>query len=47
MLGFKSMAYAEVILSGIELVQMMHKQQARFAYNLRPSLKAQFELLAA
>ncbi|MGN8120075.1 DDE-type integrase/transposase/recombinase, partial [Labrys sp. 22185] len=47
MLGFKSMASAEVILSGIELVHMMRKQQARFAYNPRPSLKAQFELLAA
>ncbi|WP_448955887.1 IS6 family transposase [Labrys neptuniae] len=47
MLGFKSMACAEVILSGIELIHMMRKQQARFAYNPRPSLKAQFELLAA
>ncbi|MGN8117491.1 DDE-type integrase/transposase/recombinase, partial [Labrys sp. 22185] len=47
MLGFKSMESAEVILSGIELVHMMRKQQARFAYNPRPSLKAQFELLAA
>lgn len=47
MLGFMSMASAEVILSGIELVHMMRKQQARFAYNPRPSLKAQFELLAA
>jgi putative transposase len=47
MLGFKSMASAEVTLSGIEMVHMMRKQQARFAYNPRPSLKAQFELLAA
>jgi len=46
MLGFKSMASAEIILSGIEMVHMMRKQQARFAYNPRPSLKAQFELLA-
>ena len=46
MLGFKSMASAEIMLSGIELVHMMRKQQARFAYNPRPSLKAQFELLA-
>jgi hypothetical protein len=33
MLGFKSMATAEVILTGIEMVRMMRKQQARFAYN--------------
>jgi hypothetical protein len=30
-----------------QMVQMMRKQQARFAYNPRPSLKAEFELLAA
>jgi putative transposase len=47
MLDFKSMASAEVTFSRIEMVHMMRKQQARFAYNPRPSLKAQFELLAA
>ena len=46
MLGFKSMASAEVILSGIEMVPMMRKQQARFAYNSRPSIAEQFEILA-
>ena len=43
MLGFKSAASAEIILSDIEMVHMMHKQQARFAYNPRPSLAEQFE----
>ncbi|TIU28394.1 MAG: IS6 family transposase, partial [Mesorhizobium sp.] len=33
MLGFKSMASADAVLSGIELVHMMRKRQARFAYN--------------
>jgi Transposase and inactivated derivatives len=47
MLGFKSLASAQTILTGIELVHMMRKQQARFAYNPRPSLREQFELLAA
>jgi putative transposase len=47
MLGFKAMANAKVRLCGIEMVHMMRKQQARFANNPRPSLKAQFELLAA
>lgn len=46
MLGFKSMASAEVILSGIEMVHMMRKRQARFAYNPRPALAEQFEILA-
>ena len=31
MLGCKPMATAEVILTGIEMVHMMRKQQARFA----------------
>ena len=31
MLGFKSQSSAAVILSGIEMVNMMRKQQARFA----------------
>lgn len=47
MLGFKSAASAEIILSGIEMVHMMRKRQARFAYNPRPSLAEQFEILAA
>jgi putative transposase len=47
MLGFKSMANAKVIISGIQMVHMMRKQQARFAYDPRPSLKVQFELLGA
>ncbi|SFU20219.1 Transposase (or an inactivated derivative) [Mesorhizobium sp. YR577] len=47
MLGFKSMASAEVILSGIEMVHMMRKRQARFAYNPCPSIADQFEILAA
>jgi putative transposase len=47
MLGFKSMANAEIILSGIKMVHMMRKRQARFAYNPRPSIAEQFEMLAA
>ena len=35
MLSFKSMASAEVILFGIELVHVMRKLQARFACNPR------------
>ena len=45
MLGFKSAASANVILSDIELVQMMRKRQARFAYNPIPSLAEQFASL--
>jgi putative transposase len=41
------MADAEVILSGIEMVHMMRKRQARFAYSPRPSIAEQFEFLAA
>lgn len=47
MLGFKSMATARIILSGIEMVQMMRKRQARFAFNPAPSLAEQFANLAA
>ncbi|ESX22563.1 hypothetical protein X765_30740 [Mesorhizobium sp. LSHC440B00] len=32
MLGFKSTTTAEIILSSIEMVHMMRKRQARFAY---------------
>ena len=38
MLGFKSMASAEIILSGIEMVHILLKRQARFAYNPMPSI---------
>lgn len=47
MLGFKSPASADIILSGIEMVHMMRKRQARFAYNPCPSIAEQFEILAA
>ena len=47
MLGFKSTASAATILSGIEMVHMMRKRQARYAYNPAPSLAEQFEILAA
>jgi putative transposase len=47
MLGFKSLETAATILSGIELVQMMRKRQARFAFNPNPSLAEQFAILAA
>ncbi|OKO83100.1 DDE-type integrase/transposase/recombinase [Bradyrhizobium sp. AS23.2] len=47
MLGFKSMDSAEIILSGIEMVHMMRKRQARFAYNPCLSIAEQFEILAA
>jgi putative transposase len=47
MLGFKSTASAATILSGIEMVHMMRKRQARYAYNPAPSLVEQFEILAA
>nr|WP_109672738.1 IS6 family transposase [Mesorhizobium loti] len=47
MLGFKSTATACTILSGIEMIHMMRKRQARFAFNPNPSLAEQFEILAA
>ncbi|PSH62618.1 IS6 family transposase [Phyllobacterium brassicacearum] len=47
MLGFKSIIAANIILSGIELVHMMRKRQARFAFNPNPSLAEQFDMLAA
>ena len=47
MLGFQSAAAARVILSGIEMVHMMRKQQAKYACNRQLSLAEQFELLAA
>ena len=45
--SFKSFACAATILSGIEMVHMMRKRQARYAYNPAPSLAEQFEMLAA
>jgi hypothetical protein len=47
MLGFKSMASAEIILTGIEMVHMMCKWQARFAYDPSSSIAGQFDILAA
>ena len=47
MLGFKSVASAHIILSGIKLVRMMRKRQARFSCNPNSSLAAQFSMLAA
>ncbi len=47
MLGFKSMASAQAILGGIELVHMMRKGQAKYACNSGLSLAEQFETLVA
>ncbi|RTM00447.1 MAG: IS6 family transposase [Hyphomicrobiales bacterium] len=47
MLGFKSQSSADIILSGIEMIHMMRKRQARYAFNPAPSLAEQFEILAA
>ncbi len=47
MLGFKSPRSAAIILSGIEMVHMVRKRQARYAFNPNPSLAEQFEILAA
>ncbi|ESX41215.1 transposase [Mesorhizobium sp. LSHC426A00] len=47
MLGFKSTHTAAATLSGIEMVHMMRKRQARYAFNPNPSLAEQFEILAA
>ena len=47
MLGFQSAAAARVILSGIEMVHMMRKQQGKYAHNRQPSLAEQFGLLAS
>ena len=46
MLGFKSQASATIILSGIEMIHMMRKRQARYAYNPHPSIVEQFGILA-
>lgn len=47
MLGFKSTDSAATILSGIEMIHMMCKRHARYAYNPALSLAEQFEILAA
>ena len=47
MLGFKSCASARTTLDGIEMIHMMRKRQARYAYNPNPSIAEQFEILAA
>jgi len=47
MLGFKSIDSARAILSGIEMMHMMRKKQAKYACNPQPSLAEQFDLLAA
>jgi putative transposase len=47
MLGFKSMTSAGIILSGIELIHMMRKQQGDFATSVALSIKQQFAALTA
>jgi transposase-like protein len=47
MLGFKSMTSARAILGGIEMIHMIRKGQAKYAFNWKPSLAEQFRLLAA
>jgi len=47
MLSFKSFSSAAVTLAGIEMVYMMRKRQGRFAFNPAPTLKEQFEAIAA
>ena len=47
MLGFKAIDSARAILAGIEMVHMMRKGQAKYAYAQQPSLAEQFERLAA
>jgi putative transposase len=47
MLGFQSFNTARVILSGIEMIHMMRKGQAKYVCKQRQSLAEQFDLLAA
>jgi putative transposase len=47
MLGFKSFASAIATLGGIEMIHMMRKRQARYAFNPNPSIAEQFEIIAA
>jgi len=46
MLGFKAFSSATITLAGIEMVQMMRKQQGRYSYSPSPSLAEQFQTLA-
>jgi transposase-like protein len=47
MLGFQSVASARAILDKIEIIDMMRKQQAKYARMPHPSLTEQFKILAA
>jgi transposase-like protein len=47
MLSFKSMDSARAVLSGIEMIHMIRKRQAKCAGNPQPSLAEQFNILAA
>jgi len=47
MLGFTSFKSAAATLAGIEMVHMMRRRQARYAYNPNPSIAEQFEIIAA
>ncbi|RWD29387.1 MAG: IS6 family transposase [Mesorhizobium sp.] len=47
MLGFKSLVSASDTLAGIEMLHMMRKRQARYAYDPDPSIAEQFEIIAA
>ena len=47
MLGFQPVASAKVILGDIEMIHMMRKQQAKYAWNIAPSLAEQFQMLVA
>ena len=47
MLGFNSTTCAAIMLSGIEMIHMMRKRQARFAFNPAPPLAEQFAIPAA
>ena len=43
----RALTSARTILGGIEMIAMMRKRQARYAFNPRPSLAEQFDILAA
>ncbi|MEN3931783.1 IS6 family transposase [Microvirga sp. W0021] len=45
MLGFKSNTCANIILNGIETIQMMRREQANYARSGSLNLKQQFEML--
>src|SRR5579872_1311320 len=46
MLGFKSTRSVAATLDGIEMIHMMRKHQGRCAFNPRPSLADQFNMIA-